>query len=66
MHRASSERKTLWVGTGEAAELLGVNIKTVHKAIKAGQLPSKRIGKRILIPLLALLPEGESGAGIRS
>ena len=66
MHRDSSERKPLWVSMGEAAEILGVNVKTVHKAVKAGQLPSKRVGKRILIPRSALLPEDEPRAGIRS
>jgi excisionase family DNA binding protein len=34
----------------EGAEKLGVNIKTAYEGIKAKQIPSIRIGRRILIP----------------
>jgi excisionase family DNA binding protein len=34
----------------EGAEKLGVNVKTAYEAIKAKQIPSVRIGRRILIP----------------
>lgn len=34
----------------EGAEKLGVNVKTAYEGIKAGQIPSIRIGRRILIP----------------
>jgi excisionase family DNA binding protein len=45
----------------EAAEMLGLNAKTLYSAIKQGQVPSTHIGKRILIPRAAfdrLLAEG--------
>jgi excisionase family DNA binding protein len=34
----------------EAAEKLGVNIKTAYAAIKAGQIPSIQVGRRQVIP----------------
>ena len=34
----------------EGAEKLGVNVKTAYEGIKTGQIPSIRIGRRILIP----------------
>jgi excisionase family DNA binding protein len=37
----------------EVAALLGINVKTVYEAIKAGQIPSIRVGARILIPRMA-------------
>ncbi len=46
----------------EAAELLGVSRRTIETALKAGQLPTVRIGKRDLIlrePLVRTLTEGE-------
>lgn len=46
----------------DVAELLGVDPRTVTSAVESGQLPSLRVGRRVLIPrvpLLALL-EGEA------
>lgn len=42
------ERVTLTVD--EVAALLGVHKLTVYAAVKAGDIPSIRIGNRILIP----------------
>lgn len=42
----------------EVAELFGVDQRTISAAIKAGELPSVRIGRRVFIPrepLLAML-----------
>jgi excisionase family DNA binding protein len=36
----------------EAAQKLGVNVKTAYDGIKAGQIPSIRIGRRILVPIV--------------
>lgn len=58
--RASS-RATLTAA--EVAELLEVDVRTVLRAIRDGQLPSIEVGRRILIPrepLLALLTGGRS------
>lgn len=47
----------------EAARLLGLSRNSVYQAIDRGQLPSLKIGKRILIPkiLLKRLLEGTDG-----
>jgi excisionase family DNA binding protein len=39
----------------DAAELLGVDQRTVTRAIIDGQLPSLRVGRRVLIPRVPLL-----------
>jgi excisionase family DNA binding protein len=38
----------------EAAALLGVNRNTCYDRIKAGEVPSIRLGRRILVPKAAL------------
>lgn len=38
----------------EAAKLLGVGRNSAYEAVKAGQIPTVRIGKRILVPKIAL------------
>lgn len=50
MKRNSS--KTLTVA--EAAQELGIGRNAAYEAAKSGQLPSIRIGKRILVPRAAL------------
>ena len=35
----------------ETAEALGVNYFTVYRAVRRGDLPASRIGKRVLIPV---------------
>lgn len=42
------ERPTLTVDA--VAEILGVDRKTVYAAINSGELPSLRVGRRILVP----------------
>jgi excisionase family DNA binding protein len=46
----------------EGAVKLDLNIKSVYEGIRAGEIPSIRIGRRILIPKLALdrLLEGKA------
>ena len=39
----------------EASCLLGVAVTTVRKMIKSGELPSMKIGRRVIIPLSGLL-----------
>lgn len=43
-----AERPTLTVDA--VAEILGLDRKTVYAAINSGELPSLRIGRRILVP----------------
>ena len=38
----------------EVADLLGINRKGIYDQIKAGNFPHVRVGKRILIPKVAL------------
>lgn len=53
----------------QTAGLLGVDERTVSRACEDGQLPSIRVGRRLLIPrlpllaLLGALPEGNDAAG---
>lgn len=39
----------------ETAELFGVDPRTVNRAVAEGELPSVRLGRRVLIPRLPLL-----------
>jgi excisionase family DNA binding protein len=58
-----SESLTLTVE--QAAELLGISRGLAYEAVRAGDIPSIRIGRRVLIPrtrLLELLGES-NGAG---
>ena len=51
-------RRSLVITRQEAAQALGVDPRTITTAIARGELPSIRIGRRILIPrpqLLALI-----------
>ena len=49
----TSERITMTVE--EAAALLGISRNTAFRAVRAGDLPSIRIGRRILVPRDRLL-----------
>lgn len=47
----------------EAAQLLGIGRNTAYSAVQRGELPSLRIGGRVLIPtarLIALLEGGDA------
>ena len=39
----------------QAAQVLGVDERTVSRAVDSGQIPSLQIGRRVLIPRLPLL-----------
>ena len=43
------------ISVAATAEVLGVDERTVTRAIRGGQLPSVRVGRRLLIPRLRLL-----------
>ena len=46
----------------EVAKLLGVDRKTIYEAAKSGQLPHRRLGRRLIFErgaVLAWLREGE-------
>ena len=44
----------LTVTVEQAARLLGIGRNVAYEAVKTGQLPSARIGRRIVIPRVAL------------
>ncbi len=48
-----------FVGVKEASEILGVHQLTVRNWIRAGELPSRRIGRRVLIPRRAVEDRAE-------
>ena len=43
------------VSIADAAALLGVDVRTVSRAMHNGELPALRVGRRLLIPRLPLL-----------
>jgi excisionase family DNA binding protein len=47
-----TEPKTCTVET--AAKMLGISRASAYEGVRTGQIPSIHIGKRIVIPLLAL------------
>ncbi len=49
----ASDRATVTVR--ETALVLGVDQRTITRAIAAGELPALRIGRRVLIPRLRLV-----------
>ena len=38
----------------EAAESLGLSVRTIEQLVRMGQLPVVRVGRRVLIPVKAL------------
>jgi excisionase family DNA binding protein len=46
------ERQTYDIG--EAARLLGISSMSVYLAVRRGELPTIKIGKRLLVPKAAL------------
>ena len=47
-----TERQTLKIG--EAAKVLGISRNTAYDAAKSGELPTVKIGRRLLVPRAAL------------
>ena len=52
--RAQEPHKPLAFSIEQAAAALGVHPNTVKKYLKSGELPSRRLGDRWLIPISAL------------
>jgi len=46
--------ETLTITVPQAAELLGISSNAAYIGVKRGHIPSVRIGRRILIPRVAL------------
>lgn len=47
-----SERKVMTVA--EAGELLGISRNSAYEAVRRGEIPSIRIGRRLVVPATAL------------
>jgi excisionase family DNA binding protein len=67
LHGQQQRRLTLTVE--EAAERLGISRAHAYEAVREGEIPSIRIGRRILVPIAALdkllgsaMPEDAEGA----
>jgi excisionase family DNA binding protein len=60
--RRGANRAT--VSVDEAAAMLGIGRGSAFRAVRAGEIPSVRIGRRVLVPLAALerLLNGEEAA----
>jgi len=50
--KQKAERKTLTIP--ETAKILGIGLNQAYEAAKRGEIPTIKIGKRILVPLVAL------------
>jgi excisionase family DNA binding protein len=59
--RIDHDAHRLTVTVDEAARLLGVSRGSAYEAVRAGTIPSIRVGRRILIPRQALLALVENG-----
>ena len=46
------DRKTYTVA--EAARVLGIGRTSAYEAVRTGRIPTLRIGKRVLVPIVAL------------
>ena len=51
---AMSNAENLTLSVVEAARLLGISRNRCYEAIRTGEIPSLRIGKRVLVPRRAL------------
>jgi excisionase family DNA binding protein len=56
----TQERATLTIR--EAAEALGIGLNQAYEAARSGQIPSIRIGKRIIVPRAAFQKKLEGTA----
>jgi excisionase family DNA binding protein len=58
----SSETQRWTLSVKEAAKLLGVGRNKAYEAARRGEIPTIRIGKRILVPVAALERMLQGGA----
>lgn len=54
------------VTLAQAATVLGVDVRTVSRAVQNGDLPAVRLGRRLLIPRLPLLARLGASDGLDS
>ena len=58
----ATDRQTLKIE--EAAKILGISRNTAYEAVKSGQVPIVKIGRRLLVPRAALERMLETAAPI--
>ena len=58
--------QTLTLSVPEAAQLLGLSSNHAWRLVQTGELPSLRLGRRVLVPRSALIDLVESAAPRRS
>ncbi len=58
------QKDTLVLTVGETAKLLRLSKTTVYDRIRQGSIPSIRMGKRILIPRVALMRKLEEAGKV--
>lgn len=51
---APAQVPKLSLSIAEAGESLGLSSRTIEQLIRTGQLPVKRVGRRVLLPVVAL------------
>ena len=54
LHSPDLEAEPLFVSVGQAAHLLGVGTTFTWELVRSGALPSVRLGRRVLIPRVAI------------
>ena len=57
--------QTLTLSVPEAAQLLGLSINHAWRLVQTGELPSLRLGRRVLVPRAALVDLVERAAATR-
>lgn len=55
--------KDEWLGTGEAADELGLTLQGLYRVIDEGRLPTVRVGRVIRIRRSDVEQLGEAGGG---
>ena len=50
----NTDRHRLTYTVEEAANVLGISVSCAYECVKRGQLPSIRLGRRIVIPVAAI------------
>lgn len=48
------EHKRLTMTVAEAAGMLGIGINTAYEAVRRGELPAVRFGRRVVVPIAGL------------
>jgi excisionase family DNA binding protein len=63
MRSAPPIPERLFASVQETAEVLGVDPRTVRRAVAEGQIPASHVGVRVLIPTKWLREAAQSGGG---